>query len=130
LRLARLYSGHAIRGFHIALRASALGGTAETNLAVALMWASVAANNGVEDAIALRDDLTEQATSKERAMASTLLKDWRSPTPLTITPGCKLSWANSSPPAAASRLIPSAASKCRSGRGCSRSNDPNGHHSR
>ena len=61
----------------MALRASALVGTAETDLGVALMWASVAANHGVEDAIALRDEITEQATGKERARASTLMKNWR-----------------------------------------------------
>lgn len=77
LRLAQVYSGHPIHGLHIALRASALVGTAETDLGVALMWASVAADHGVEDAIALRDKITEQATSKERAKASTLMKNWR-----------------------------------------------------
>ena len=76
-RLARVYSGHPIHGLHIALRASALVGTAETDLGVALMWANVAANNGVDDAVALRDEIMEQATSQERARAATLMKDWR-----------------------------------------------------
>lgn len=77
LRLARVYSGHPIHGLHIALRASALVGTAETDLGVALMWASVAADHGVDDALALRDELMEQATGKERAKGSTLMKSWR-----------------------------------------------------
>jgi TPR repeat protein len=45
-RLAQVYSGHPIHGLHIALRASAFVGTAETDLGVALMWARVAANHG------------------------------------------------------------------------------------
>ena len=77
LRLARVYSGHPIHGLHIALRASALVGTAETDLGVALMWASVAADHGVYDALALRDELMEQATGKERAKGSMLMKNWR-----------------------------------------------------
>ena len=44
MRLAKMYSGHPIHGLHLALRASALVGTAETDLGVALMWASVAAD--------------------------------------------------------------------------------------
>jgi TPR repeat protein len=77
LRLAQLYSGDPVHGINIAQRASALVGTPETNLGVALMWASVAASHGVEGAIALRDKLTEQATDKERARASALMKNWR-----------------------------------------------------
>lgn len=77
LRLAQVYSGHPIHGLHMALRASALVGTVETDLGVALMWASVAANNSVEDATALRDEIVDKATSKERARASTLMKNWR-----------------------------------------------------
>lgn len=81
LQLARLYSGHAIRGLHVVLRASALVGTVETDLGVALMWASLAAKNkgegDVDDATELRDEITEKATSKERARAATLMKSWR-----------------------------------------------------
>src|SRR5258706_1467649 len=76
LRLARVYSGHPIHGLHIALRVSALVGTVETDRAVALTWASLAASQGVEDAAALRDEITAQATAKERARAATLLKNW------------------------------------------------------
>jgi hypothetical protein len=76
LRLAQVYSGHPIHGLHIALRVSALVGTAETDRAVALMWASLAASHGVEDAAALRDEITAQATAKERARAAALLKNW------------------------------------------------------
>ena len=77
LRLARIYSGHPIRGIHIALRASALVGTTETDLGVALMWASLAAKNGIEDATAFRDEIIDQATDKDRAKAATLMKSWR-----------------------------------------------------
>lgn len=81
LQLARLYSGHAIRGLHVALRASALMDDAETNLSVALMWASIAAKNtgkgDIDDATELRNKITQKATSKQRARAITLMKDWR-----------------------------------------------------
>lgn len=81
LQLARIYSGHAIRGLHVALRASALVGTMETDLGVALMWARLAANNkgdvDIDDATELRNEITEKATSKERARAATLMKKWR-----------------------------------------------------
>jgi hypothetical protein len=81
LQLARLYSGHAIRGLHVALRASALVGNAETDLGVALMWASLAANNkgegDIDDAIELRNEITGKATSEERAKAAVLRKNWR-----------------------------------------------------
>jgi hypothetical protein len=58
------------------LRASALVGTASTDLGVALMWASVAADQGVEDAGALRDEILKKATKQERARASLLMQDW------------------------------------------------------
>jgi TPR repeat protein len=77
LRLAQVYSGHPIHGLHVALRVSALFSTVETDLGVALMWASVAANQGADDAIALRDEIMGQATDKERAKATTLMKNWR-----------------------------------------------------
>lgn len=81
LQLARLYSGHAIRGLHAALRASALVGTTETDLSVALMWASLAANNNgdgdVDDATELRNEITEKVTSKESTRAAILMKNWR-----------------------------------------------------
>jgi TPR repeat protein len=77
IRLARVYSGHPIRGLHIALRASALVGTPDTDLGVALMWAGVAAGNGVEGAAALRDEITQLASSEERAKAARLMQDWR-----------------------------------------------------
>jgi hypothetical protein len=93
LQLARLYSGHAIRGLHVALRASALVGNAETDLGVALMWASLAANNkgegDIDDATELRNEITEKATSKERAKAAMLTKKWR-------TASCQ--WAEVFPP--------------------------------
>ena len=82
LQLARLYSGHAIRGLHVILRASALVDTPETDFSVALMWASLAAKNkgegDVDDATELRNKITGKATSKERARAATLMKSWRS----------------------------------------------------
>jgi TPR repeat protein len=82
LQLARIYSGHAIRGLHVALRASALVDTAETDLGVALMWASLAAKNkgegDIDDATELRTEITQKATKKERSRAAALMKSWRS----------------------------------------------------
>ena len=81
LQLARLYSGHAIRGLHVVLRASALVDTPETDFSVALMWASLAASNkgdgDVNDATELRNKITQKATSKERARAAHLMKSWQ-----------------------------------------------------
>lgn len=81
LQLARLYSGHAIRGLHVALRASALVGAAETDLSVALMWANLAAKNkgegDIDDTSELRREITDKATSKERVRAAALMKNWR-----------------------------------------------------
>jgi len=93
LQLARLYSGHAIRGLHVALRASALVGTTDTDLGVALMWARLAANNegdgDIDEATELRDEITEKATRKELARAVFLKKNWR-------TASCQ--WAEVFPP--------------------------------
>jgi len=81
LQLARLYSGHAIRGVHVILRASALVGTAETDFSSALMWAELAANNtgegDVDDAIELRNKITNKVTDKERARTVSLMESWQ-----------------------------------------------------
>ena len=77
MRLARIYAGHPLRGLHVALRASALAGTTEMDRGVALMWASVAAGQGIDNATALRDEIMEQATGSERAKAAILVKHWR-----------------------------------------------------
>jgi len=77
VRLARVYSGHPLHGLHLALRASALVGTPETDLPIALMWASLAAGHSDEDGIALRDEITAKATDKELAKSATLLNSWR-----------------------------------------------------
>ena len=76
LRLAQLYSGHPIHGLHIALRASALVDTVQTDLGVALMWAKLASTHGDEDATELRDKIMADATEKDRARAATLAKNW------------------------------------------------------
>ena len=80
LQLARLYSGHAIRGIHVVLRASALVGDAETHLSSALMWASLAVDNkgegDADDAAELRKEIVDKATDEERARATKLLKRW------------------------------------------------------
>jgi TPR repeat protein len=80
-QLARLYSGHPIRGLHIVLRASALVGTSETDLSLALMWANLAADKAdaaeVDDAIELRDEIAGIATDKERASSALLMENWR-----------------------------------------------------
>ena len=81
LQLARLYSGHAIRGVHVALRASALVGNAETNFSSALMWAGLAANNDgegdVDDAVELRDKIVNKVTEKERISTADLMENWQ-----------------------------------------------------
>jgi len=76
LRLAQVYSGHPIHGLHVALRASALVGTAGTDRGVALMWASLAADKNGSGAIELRDGIAAQATGQERARAATLMRHW------------------------------------------------------
>ena len=84
LQLARLYSGHAIRGIHVVLRASALVGDAETDFSSALMWASLAADNkgegDADDAAELRKEIVGKATDEERARATILLKHWQTAT--------------------------------------------------
>ncbi len=81
LQLARLYSGHAIRGVHVILRTSALVGTAETDFSSALMWAELTANNvgegDVDDAIELRSKLTNKVTDKERERTVSLMENWQ-----------------------------------------------------
>jgi TPR repeat protein len=77
LRLAQIYSGHPIHGMHVALRASALVGASGTDQGVALMWASVAARHGDDDAVELRDSIRAKATDKELARGATLLGDWK-----------------------------------------------------
>jgi TPR repeat protein len=94
LRLAQVYSGDPIHGLHIALRASALVGKAGTDIGIALMWASVAANHGVDDATALREEIMARATTEERTGATSLMKDWR-------TAPCQ--WAEVFPSAGISR---------------------------
>jgi hypothetical protein len=77
LRLARIYSGHAIQGLNVVLRASALVDTPEIDFGVALTWANIAVKNGVEDAIPLREEIIKKATSKERSKARTLMNEPR-----------------------------------------------------
>ena len=84
LQLARLYSGHAIRGIHVVLRASALIGDAETDFSSALMWANLAADNkgegDADDAAELRKEIVGKTTDEERARAAMLLKHWQTAT--------------------------------------------------
>jgi hypothetical protein len=81
LQLARLYSGYAIRGIHIVLRASALVGTSETSFSNALMWAEMAANNKGEgdakDARELRDEISKKVTDQERDISINLKENWK-----------------------------------------------------
>ncbi len=81
LQLARFYSGHAIRGVHVVLRASALVGTTETDFSSALMWANLAANNkgegDVDDAVELRNKIADKVTDDERKRTASLMKTWR-----------------------------------------------------
>jgi hypothetical protein len=81
LQLARLYSGHAIRGLHVVLRASALVGNVETDLSSALMWASLAADNkgegDADDAAELHKEILDKATDEERSKSANLMKNWK-----------------------------------------------------
>ena len=78
MRLAKLYSGHPIHGISMVQRASALVGDVETDMAVALMWASVAAAHGDAGGIALRDDFRTHATPEQRTKADALFAHWHS----------------------------------------------------
>ncbi len=78
LRLARIYAGRPISGLRVAQHVSSAVGNPDTAMAVALMWASVAIDNGVDDAVALRDGLAAQASEKQRAHAAALRKNWQS----------------------------------------------------
>lgn len=81
LQLARLYSGHAIRGLHVVLRASSLVGNVETDLGSALMWASLAAENkgegDADDAAELRKEIADKATDEEKEKSAKLIKNWK-----------------------------------------------------
>ncbi len=77
LRLAQLYSGHPIKGFRIAQHASAALGNTQTDLSIALMWASIVADQGNQDGVELRDIIAAHATPEQRASAATLTKNWR-----------------------------------------------------
>ena len=89
LRLAQIYAGHPIQGFRLTQHASSAVGAPQTDLGVALMWASVAAKQNVEKADALHDDLEAQVTPHQRAQASELIRNWR-----TVACG----WAEVFPP--------------------------------
>lgn len=78
LRLAKIYSGHPLHGIRMVQRASALVGSSGSDMAVALMWASVAAAQGDKGSIQLRDDIKAQATPEQRAKAEALFADWHS----------------------------------------------------
>lgn len=77
LRLARLYSGHPIRGLHLILRISDLMGNDETNYSVALMWASLAADKGEEDAAEIRDAISNKISANARARAEAMGREWK-----------------------------------------------------
>ena len=64
MQLARLYSGHAIRGIHVVLRASALVGDAGTDFSSALMWPSLAADNKGEGDATMRLSCVKRLKAK------------------------------------------------------------------
>ncbi|MEO7728627.1 MAG: hypothetical protein ABIS45_15335 [Burkholderiales bacterium] len=76
MRLAKLYSGHPIHGISMVQRASALVGTTEADMAVALLWANVAAAQRVDGSVELRDGIRAHATAEQRVRADALLADW------------------------------------------------------
>ena len=77
LKLAKIYSGDPMRGLHLVLRASNLAGTNPSNLAVAQMWAELAARKGDEDALELRDELKKNSTTEDQQLSATYLEDWQ-----------------------------------------------------
>lgn len=77
LKLAKIYSGDPMRGLHLVLRASNLAGTNPSNLAVAQMWADVAAQNGNEDATELSAEIKKSSTEEQQQRATTYLEDWQ-----------------------------------------------------
>jgi TPR repeat protein len=78
LRLARIYAGHPVRGPRIAQHLSAVFGNPRTDITIALMWANVSAESGIEDAVPLRDDLAARASKPQRQRAAALQTKWRS----------------------------------------------------
>jgi TPR repeat protein len=77
LQLAKIYSGSPIRGLHLVLRASDIVGNDSVNLALAQMWAELAAQGGDEDAADLRDAIIQKTTSKEHQRTEAYLKNWQ-----------------------------------------------------
>lgn len=75
-KLARIYSGRTIEGVRLMKRAGALVGKTQTDLPVALMWATLAAQNNVDGAAALRDELRADVTPGEAQRSQQLLNDW------------------------------------------------------
>ena len=78
MRLAKIYSGRPVHGFRVVQWASALVGDAPSDLAVALMWANVAAARGDSEGVELRDDIRAHATPAQRAKAEELFAHWQS----------------------------------------------------
>ncbi len=76
LKLARIYSGQLIEGVRLMKRATALFAERKTAPALALMWARLAASNGVEGAAAYRDELQESASTTELERAARLTLEW------------------------------------------------------
>ena len=74
LKLARIYSGSPIRGLHLVLRASNLAGANLVNLPVAQFWAELAAQQGDEDAIELRDAMKQKSTKEDQQLVATYLR--------------------------------------------------------
>ena len=77
MRLAKIYSGHPGHGFRFMQWASALVGNVESDLAVALLWAKVAAARGDSEGVELRDDIRAHATPAQRVKADALFARWK-----------------------------------------------------
>jgi TPR repeat protein len=77
-KLARIYSGNLVEGIRILKRGAALLSDQKVDRPLALMWARIAAANGVEDAGELRDDLQKDATAEDLERTDALAAKWRS----------------------------------------------------
>jgi TPR repeat protein len=78
IRLAQIYSGHPLHGFHTIQYLSAFLADPPTELTTALLWANVAAEHGDDFAVEWRDHIKALATPEQRAQAAAQLADWRS----------------------------------------------------
>jgi TPR repeat protein len=76
-RLGRLYSGNPVEGLDIQQRAKLLIAGAPKNNALALMWLTLAVQNGHRDAAQPLAELKRDMTAQERTAGETYLAEWQ-----------------------------------------------------